>query len=93
MDIRDFERANSAEPGNPFARPSQQQPFQTDVADSTYMNGHPPSEGMDDDAMHQSEDRVVNPQAPLFGLQDSYGTRQRGDASRGPDRQGSGYNR
>lgn len=72
---------------NPPARPSQQQPFQTDVSDSAYTNGHIPphaTNGISGD----SEGRTVPPEAPLPGRQGSYGARQRGEEW-GPDRQGS----
>lgn len=72
---------------DPFARTSQQQPFQTDAPDSAYTNGHIPphaTNGISDD----SESRTVPPEAPLPGCQGSFGIRQRGEGW-GPDRQGS----
>ena len=69
---------------NPSARPSQQQPFQTDVPDSAYTNGHTPphaTNGISGD----SEGRTVPSHAERQG---SYGAGQRGDGW-GLDRQGS----
>ncbi|DBA84095.1 TPA: hypothetical protein ACH3X1_006573 [Trebouxia sp. C0004] len=73
---------------NPSARPSQQQPFQTDVPDSAYTNGKIPPQATNG-ISGDFEGSTVPPQASLPGRQGSYGNRQRGEVFRGADRQGS----
>ena len=75
---------NSQELGSAFGRPS----VQDEVPHSSYTNGHLPSEG----SQGVSDGRPPPFQAPLQGSQAGYGTRERGDGARGPERQGS-YNR
>lgn len=70
---------------HPAARPSQQQPFQPDVPDSAYTNGHIPPHATNGSG-GDSEGRTVPSQTPLPGRQGSYGAGQRGD---GWDRQES----
>lgn len=92
MDQGGLESFQSQEPGSdPYAHPSKQQPHQTDMPDSAYTARNLPSEATNGTS-HDSEGRAVPPEAPLQGRQGSYGTRQRGEGSRGSDRQGS-YNR
>lgn len=81
LDTGAIPSANSQETGG-------QHPSQGDLPDSAYTNGHTAS----DSSQGQPEGRSVPLQASLQGQQDSYGTRQRGDGNRGPDRQGS-FNR
>ncbi|KAL0047431.1 hypothetical protein WJX82_003190 [Trebouxia sp. C0006] len=69
---------------NASARPSQQQPFQTDVPDSTYTNGHIPPHATNGTS-GDSEGRTVPSHAERQG---SYGSGQRGDGWE-PERQGS----
>ena len=84
--------SNGADTGALDSAPSQetagQHPSQGDQPNSAYTNGHTAS----DSSQGQSEGRTVPLHAPLQDPQASYGTRQRGDGSRGPDRQGS-FNR
>ncbi len=69
---------------NASARPSQQQPFQTDVPDSAYTNGHIPPHATNGTS-GDSEGRTVPSHAERQG---SPGSGQRGDG-REPERQGS----
>ena len=73
--------ANSQELGSAFGRAS----VQGEVPDSSYTNGHLPSEG----SQGMSDGRPTPFEAPLQGSQASFGTRERGDGARGPERQGS----
>ena len=70
--------ADSQDLGSAFGRASGQ-----DVVPDSSTNGHTPSEGSQGASSFQ---------APLHGSQAGYGTRERGDGARGPERQGS-YNR
>ncbi|KAL3131125.1 hypothetical protein ABBQ38_000430 [Trebouxia sp. C0009 RCD-2024] len=75
--------AHSQDLGSAFSRAS----VQDEVPDSTYTNGHLhlPSVG----SQGLPEDRPTPFQAPLQGSQAPFGTRERGDGGRGPERQGS----
>ena len=76
--------ANSQQLGSAFGRPS----VQDEVPDSSYSNGHLPSQG----SQGVPDGGPPSFQAPLQGSQAGYGTRERGDGARGPERQAS-YNR
>lgn len=75
--------AHSQDLGSAFSRAS----VQDEAHDSTDTNGHAhrPSEG----SQLLPEGRPTPFQAPLQGSQAPFGTRERGDSGRGPERQGS----
>lgn len=78
--------AHSQELGSAFGRAS----VQEEVPDSTYTNGHRQLSSQGSQGL--PEGRPISFQAPLQGSQAPFGTRERGDRARGPERQGS-YNR
>ena len=77
--------ANLPDVGSALGRAPDQQ---GDLPDTACTNGHLPSGNSEG----QPEGTAVPLHAPLQGSQASYGTRQRGDGGRDPERQGS-YNR